>query len=62
MKKNCWPHIFHVIVNVNSIVQHVIQIKTGIMINVNASVKSIVRVKKIIGGILALVRMVFKKY
>ena len=33
-------------------VQHVIQIKNGIMINVNASVKRIACVKKIIAGIL----------
>ena len=44
---------FHVIVNANSVVQHVIQIKTGIMINVKASVKSIVRAKNIIVEILA---------
>ena len=49
MKKN----IFHVIVNARSIVQHVIQIKNGIMINVNVNVKIIVRAKKIIVRILA---------
>ena len=43
----------HIIVNVNSIVQHVIQIKKGIIINVNKSPKSIARAKKIIFGILA---------
>ena len=37
------------IVNANSIVQHVIQIKNGIMINVNVSGKSIAHVKTIIG-------------
>ena len=38
----------------NSIVQHVIQIKNGIMINVSVSVKIIVHAKKkIIAGILA---------
>ena len=41
------------ILNENSIVQHVIQIKNGIMINVNVSVKSIMRVRKIVVGILA---------
>ena len=38
--------------NANSIVQHVIQIKNGIMINVNVSVKSNAHAKKIIVGIL----------
>ena len=41
------------IVDRNSIVQHAIQIKHGIMININESVKSIIRTKKIIVGILA---------
>ena len=43
------------IVNANSITQHVIQIKNRIMINVNASISyvSIVLSKKIIVGILA---------
>ena len=36
-------------------VQHVIQTKNGIMKHVNVSVKSIVRVQKIIVGILAYV-------
>ena len=35
----------------NSIVQHVTQIKIGIMINVNASVKSVAHAKRIIVGI-----------
>ena len=39
-------------VNINSIGQHVIQFKNGIMINVNVSVKSIVCVKKVITGII----------
>ena len=43
--------------NANSIVQHDIQMKNGIMINVRASVKSIVRTKKILVGILAHVFM-----
>ena len=43
------------IVHANSIVQHVIQTKNRIMIYVNASVKSIVRAKKIIVGIVALI-------
>ena len=39
--------IFHVIVNTGSIVQHVIQIKNGMMMNVSVSVKSIVSAKKV---------------
>ena len=45
--------IFHVIVNGNSIVQHIIQITNGILINVNLSLKSVISAKKIIAGILA---------
>ena len=47
------------IVNLNSIVQHVIAIKNEIMINFNVSVKRFVRVKNIIVGVLvyALVRV-----
>ena len=41
------------IVNENSVVEHSIHIKNGIMINVNASVKNIVRAKRIIVGIIA---------
>ena len=41
-------NIFHVIVKANLIVQHVIQIKNGIMKHVNMSVKIIVHAKKII--------------
>lgn len=48
-----WRNIFRVIVNANSIGQHVIQIKNEIIINTNASVKIIVTAKKIIAGILA---------
>ena len=39
------------IVNANSMIQHVIQIKNWIMIKVNANVKSIARAKKLIAGI-----------
>ena len=46
-----WQNIFHVIANANSTVQHVIQIKNGIVINVNVSVKRMTRAKKIIVGI-----------
>ena len=41
------------IVKANSIVQHVVQIKNGIMKHVNVSAKIIVRAKRIIVGILA---------
>ena len=40
-------------VNSNSIVQHVIRIKNGIINNFNVNVKIIVSVKKIMAGILA---------
>ena len=48
--------------NATSIVQHVIQIKNGIMKHFNVSVKRIVCAKLIIVGILAhvFVKMVFK--
>ena len=45
--------MFHVIINANSIVQHVIQNKNWIMINAKVSLISIVHAKKIIVGILA---------
>ena len=48
-----WQNIFHLVVNANSIVQHVIQIKNGIMKHVNVSVKFIISAKKILVGILA---------
>ena len=43
----------HVIVNENSVVQYVIQIKNRIIKHVNVNVKIIVRTKKITVGILA---------
>ena len=43
----------HVIVNANSIVQYLIQIKNGIIKHVNVNVKIILRAKKLIFGILA---------
>ena len=46
-------NIFHVIVNTNSIEQHVIQISNGILKHVNVNVKIIVSAKKIIVVILA---------
>ena len=45
--------MFHVIVNANSIVQHVIQIKIGIIKLVNMNVKTVVITKKIIIVILS---------
>ena len=53
MKLKQWQNIFHVIVNKNSIVQYVIQIKNGITKHVNVNVKIIVRTENIIVGILA---------
>ena len=53
MKLKQWQNIFDKIVNANSIVQHVIQIKNGRMKHANISVKIIVNAKKIIVGILA---------
>ena len=41
------------IANVNSILQHVIQIKNGIIIHASASVKSITRAKNMIIWMLA---------
>ena len=41
------------IVNASSEVQHIVQIKSEIMMNANASVKNIVRAKKIMVGILS---------
>ena len=53
MKLKKWQNKIHVIVNAKLIVQHVIQIKNGIMKHINESVKIIVNAKKIIVGILA---------
>ena len=44
--------IFNVIVNANSIVQHVIQLKNGMIIHVNLNVKIIVHAENVIVGIL----------
>ena len=52
MKLKQWQKIFHVSVNANSMVQHIIQIKNGIIKHVNVSIKIIVSAKKIIVGIL----------
>ena len=54
MKQKQWSNIFHVVVNANSIVQHVVAlIKNGVMININVSVKIIISAKKYIFGIQA---------
>ena len=46
MKLKQCQNIFHVIVNANSIVQHVIQIKNGIIKHVNVNIKIIISAKK----------------
>ena len=57
MKLKQWQSIFNAIVNGNSIVQHVVQIKNGIIKHVNVDVKTNISAKKIIVGILAHVFM-----
>ena len=52
-KKKKWQKIFHFIANVNLIVQHITQIRNGIIKHVNMNVKIIVDAKTIIVGILA---------
>ena len=46
-------NMFHVIVNANSLVQHIIKIKNGIIKHVNVNVKIIISAKKIIVGMVA---------
>ena len=60
MKLKQWQNTLHVIVNANSSVQYVIQIKNETIKHTNLNVKIIVSAKKIIVGILAhvFVRMV----
>ena len=60
MKLEQHKNIFHVVVNASSVVQHVIQIKNGIIKQVNVNVKIIVSAENIIVEILAyvFVRMV----
>ena len=53
MKLKQWQNIFHVILNANSVVQHVNQIKKWMIKHVNVNVKIIINVKKIIFRILA---------
>ena len=57
MKLKQWQSIFNAVVNGNSIVQHVVQIKNGIIKHVNVNVKANIRAEKIIVGILAPVFM-----
>ena len=57
MKLKPWQNIFHVILNANSILQHVIQIKNGITKHVNVNVQIIVSAKKIIVAIPVLVKI-----
>ena len=53
MKLKQWHNIFHVTVNANSIIQHVIQNEKRMTKHVNVSVKTIVSAEKTIVGILA---------
>ena len=53
MKLKQWHNIFHVTVNANSIIQHVIQNEKRMAKHVNVSVKTIVSAEKTIVGILA---------
>ena len=53
MKLKQWQNIFDVAVNANSLVQHLIRIKNGIIKHVNMNLKIIVSVKKIMAVILA---------
>ena len=57
MKLRHWQNIFDMIINPNSMIQHMIEIKNGLMTNVNMSVKNIALAKKIIAGILVHVFM-----
>ena len=47
MKLKQSHNILHIIANANSIVQHVIQIKNGIIKHANVNVKIIISVKKL---------------
>ena len=53
MKLKQWQNKFNVIVNANSMVQHVIKIRNGTIKHVKVNVKIILSRKKIIAGILA---------
>ena len=51
MKLKHWYDMFQVILNANSIVQYIIQIKNGMKKHVNVSVKVAIHAKKVIVGI-----------
>ena len=51
--KTMTKHVLHIIVNVNSIIHHVIQITNDIIKHVNANGKIMISAKKVIFGILA---------
>ena len=53
MKLKQWQNIFHMLANVNSIAEYVIQIKNRVIKQVNVDVKVIVSAGKVIVGILA---------
>ena len=53
MKLKKWQNISHVTVNANAIVQHVIQIKNGVIKHVHVKVKIIINAEEIIVGFLA---------
>ena len=53
MKLKQWQNIFHMLANVNSIAEYVIQIKNRVIKQVNVDVKVIVSAEKVIVGILA---------
>ena len=57
--KQC-QNIFHVTANINSIVQHAIQIKGGITKHLNVNVKIIIHVKETVAGaiVYAFVRVI----
>ena len=53
MKQRQWQNIFCVVVNTNSTIQYVLQIKSGKIKHVNVNVKIIISTEKIKAGILA---------
>ena len=52
MKLKQWQSIFHVILNVNVILEHVVQTKIGMIKHVNRNAKVTLNVKKTVTGIL----------
>ena len=53
MKLKQWQMIFNLTLNAKSIVQHVIQVKNGMIKHDNVSVKIVTHAKNIIVGIVA---------